>query len=159
MAHDTGGNEAVHRTRQVRAVLFDGTSRQHDDGVFAVGERGDFCPTEVGQVAVSGGVAVQHEGSVLNPKTRTNTQHPVRTEVFLPTVLRYRRESCVDPSIPQGERVAVCVPSFYAEELFNGKYAVASTSTKMSALGNMALTSTTVDAGGSPLKNSLRTRL
>jgi hypothetical protein len=29
----------------------------------------------------------------------------------------------------------------------------------MSAVGNMALTSTTVDAGDSPGKNSLRTRL
>jgi hypothetical protein len=41
----------------------------------------------------------------------------------------------------------------------SGSHAVASTSIRMSAVGNMALTSTTVEAGGSPVKNSLRTRL
>jgi hypothetical protein len=41
----------------------------------------------------------------------------------------------------------------------SGKYAVASTSIRMSSVGNIALTSTTVEAGGSPVKKSLRTRL
>jgi len=40
-----------------------------------------------------------------------------------------------------------------------GSQAVASTSTRISAVGSMPVTSTTVEAGGWPGKNSLRTRL
>jgi len=41
----------------------------------------------------------------------------------------------------------------------SGTQAVASTSIRMSAVGSISLTSTTVEAGGSPGKNSFRTRL
>ncbi|MDT4830537.1 hypothetical protein FQZ97_640060 [compost metagenome] len=60
LAHHARGDHAVDRARQVRAVLLDGAAGQHDDGVLAVGQRGDFGPAQVGQEAVGRDVAVEH---------------------------------------------------------------------------------------------------